>query len=52
MMMAKLADGFITLPGGIGMLEELIEIWTGAQLGFHIKPCGLPIVEGYYDTMC
>lgn len=52
MLMAKLVDGFITLPGDIEMLEELIEIWTGAQLGFHIKSYGLPNVEGYYDTIC
>lgn len=51
MMMAELADGFIALPGGIGTLEELFEIWTWAQLGFHDKPCGLLNVEGYYDSL-
>jgi uncharacterized protein (TIGR00730 family) len=51
MRMAELADGFIALPGGIGTLEELFEIWTWAQLGFHAKPCGLLNVEGYYDAL-
>lgn len=51
MRMAELADGFIALPGGIGTLEELFEIWTWAQLGFHNKPCGLLNVEGYYDSL-
>lgn len=50
-MMAELSDGFIALPGGIGTLEELFEIWTWAQLGFHAKPCGLLNVEGYYDFL-
>ena len=39
--MAELADGFVALPGGIGTLEELFEVWTWAQLGLHAKPCGL-----------
>ncbi|MDI1278214.1 TIGR00730 family Rossman fold protein [Methylobacter sp.] len=51
MLMAELADGFIALPGGIGTFEELFEIWTWAQLGFHHKPCGLLNVEGYYDSL-
>jgi uncharacterized protein (TIGR00730 family) len=51
MLMAELADGFIALPGGIGTLEELFEIWTWAQLGFHHKPCGLLNVAGYYDAL-
>jgi len=50
-MMAELADGFIALPGGWGTLEELFEILTWAQLGFHEKPCGLLNVEGYYDGL-
>ncbi|MGR9115715.1 MAG: LOG family protein [Gammaproteobacteria bacterium] len=49
--MAELADGFIALPGGIGTLEELFEIWTWAQLGIHDKPCGLINVGGYYDSL-
>jgi len=51
MRMAELSDGFIALPGGIGTLEELFEIWTWAQLGFHQKPCGLLNVDGYYDAL-
>ncbi|WP_426993779.1 TIGR00730 family Rossman fold protein [Methylomonas sp. CM2] len=51
MRMAELADGFVALPGGIGTLEELFEIWTWAQLGFHRKPCGLLNVAGYYDGL-
>ena len=50
-LMAELSDGFIALPGGIGTLEELFEIWTWAQLGFHNKPCGLLNVAGYYDFL-
>jgi len=50
-MMAELSDGFIALPGGVGTLEELFEIWTWAQLGFHGKPCGLLNIAGYYDAL-
>jgi uncharacterized protein (TIGR00730 family) len=50
-MMADLADGFIALPGGWGTLEEIFEILTWAQLGFHDKPCGLLNIEGYYDGL-
>ena len=48
-LMAELSDAFIALPGGIGTLEELFEVYTWAQLGLHQKPCGLLNVEGYYD---
>ena len=48
-LMAELADAFVALPGGIGTLEELFEVYTWAQLGLHQKPCGLLDVEGYYD---
>ena len=51
MLMAELADGFIALPGGIGTLEELFEIWTWAQLGIHNKPLGLLNVAGYFDDL-
>jgi uncharacterized protein (TIGR00730 family) len=50
-MMADLADGFIALPGGWGTLEEIFEILTWAQLGFHDKPCGLLNISGYYDHL-
>jgi uncharacterized protein (TIGR00730 family) len=49
--MAELADGFIALPGGFGTFEELFEILTWAQLGFHAKPVGLLNVAGYYDPL-
>jgi uncharacterized protein (TIGR00730 family) len=48
-LMTELADAFVALPGGIGTLEELFEVYTWAQLGLHRKPCGLLNVEGYYD---
>jgi uncharacterized protein (TIGR00730 family) len=51
MMMATLSDGFIALPGGLGTLEEIIEILTWGQLGFHKKPSGFLNVEGYYDGL-
>lgn len=51
MKMAELSDGFIALPGGIGTMEELFEIWTWAQLGFHKNPCGLLNIDGYYDAL-
>jgi uncharacterized protein (TIGR00730 family) len=47
-LMADLADAFVALPGGIGTLEELFEVFTWSQLGLHRKPCGLLDVEGYY----
>ena len=50
-MMAEFSDGFIALPGGLGTMEELFEVWTWAQLGFHDKPCGLMNVAGYYDHL-
>jgi len=48
-MMAGLSDGFVALPGGFGTLEEIVEVITWGQLGFHTKPCGLLNVAGYYD---
>jgi len=50
-LMAKLSDGFVALPGGIGTFEELFEVWTWAQLGYHAKPCGLLDVNGFYSRM-
>jgi uncharacterized protein (TIGR00730 family) len=50
-MMSDLSEGFITLPGGTGTLEEFFEILTWAQLGEHEKPCGLLNVAGYYDPL-
>lgn len=50
-LMAELADGFVALPGGFGTLEEIIEVITWAQLGFHRKPCGFLNVGGYFDAL-
>ncbi len=50
-MMAEVSDGFVALPGGWGTIEEIFEILTWAQLGFHDKPCGLLNVAGYYDGL-
>ena len=49
--MAELSDGFIALPGGLGTYEELFEIWTWAQLGWHAKPCGVLNASGFYDKL-
>ncbi|HET9766272.1 MAG TPA: TIGR00730 family Rossman fold protein, partial [Thermoanaerobaculia bacterium] len=49
--MAELADAFVALPGGIGTLEELFEIWTWGQLGLHRKPSGLLDLDGYYAQL-
>jgi len=50
-MMAERSDAFIALPGGIGTFEELFEVWTWRQLGYHDKPLGLLNVAGYYDGL-
>lgn len=49
--MADLSDGFVALPGGWGTIEEIFEVLTWGQLGFHRKPCGLLNVAGYYDHL-
>lgn len=48
-MMADLSDAFIALPGGIGTIEEIIEVYTWLQLGYHDKPCGFLNINGYYE---
>ncbi len=50
-LMADLSDAFVAVPGGIGTLEELIEVYTWSQLGIHEKACGLLNVRGYYDAL-
>ena len=50
-LMAELADAFVAVPGGIGTLEELIEVYTWSQLGIHDKACGVLNVRGYYDGL-
>lgn len=50
-LMAELSDGFIALPGGIGTLEEIFEVWTWGQLGLHPKPLGFLDVADYYSHL-
>ncbi|MFM9978979.1 MAG: TIGR00730 family Rossman fold protein [Sphingomonadaceae bacterium] len=47
----ELADGFVTLPGGVGTMDELWEAISWAQLGYHSKPVGLLNVAGFYDAL-
>lgn len=49
--MAEHADAFLSLPGGIGTLEEFFEVWTWRQLGYHAKPVGLLNLNGYYTDL-
>lgn len=49
--MAELADAFIAMPGGTGTLEELFEVWTGAQIGYHQKPIALFNVLDFWQPM-
>jgi uncharacterized protein (TIGR00730 family) len=46
-----LSDGFVTIPGGTGTMDELWEAMSWAQLGYHMKPVGLLNVAGYYDGL-
>ena len=50
-LMAERSDAFLALPGGIGTMEELFEVWTWRQLGYHDKPVGLLDVDGYYRRL-
>lgn len=50
-MMFERADAFVTLPGGIGTLEEIVEIMTWAQLGRHEKPMVFANIEGFWNPM-
>ena len=50
-MMAERSHAFVALPGGIGTFEELFEVWTWRQLGYHDKPIGLLNTDGYYSAM-
>lgn len=50
-LMAERSDAFLALPGGIGTFEELFEVWTWRQLGYHDKPVGLLDVTGYYRAL-
>lgn len=50
-MMQDKADAFIALPGGIGTMEELFEVWAWRYIGYHTKPVGLLNTDGYYNTL-
>ena len=49
--MAELSDVFVALPGGIGTLEELFEVWTWSMIGIHAKPLGLLDVKGFFRPL-
>ena len=51
LLMLELSDAFLSLPGGIGTLDELFEAWSWTQLGLHDKPSGLLNFQGYYDSL-
>jgi len=51
MLMAEQSDAFLALPGGIGTMEEVFEMWSWQQLGYHAKLVGLLNVAGYYDAL-
>jgi uncharacterized protein (TIGR00730 family) len=50
-LMAERSDVFLALPGGIGTLEELFEVWTWRQLGYHDKPIGILNTAGYFNHL-
>ncbi|MFD1106261.1 TIGR00730 family Rossman fold protein [Sphingobium olei] len=50
-MFTDLSDGFVTLPGGVGTMDELWEAISWAQLGYHNKPVGLLNIRGFYDQL-
>ncbi|WP_208509958.1 TIGR00730 family Rossman fold protein, partial [Variovorax paradoxus] len=50
-MMGERADAFLAMAGGIGTFEELFEIWTWRQLGYHDKPVGILNSAGYYNKL-
>lgn len=50
-LLAELSDGFLAMPGGLGTLEELFEVWTWGQLGLHRKPYGLFEVKGFWAPL-
>jgi uncharacterized protein (TIGR00730 family) len=50
-LMAERADAFVALPGGVGTFEELFEVWSWVQLGYHDRPVALLDVDGYYEPL-
>jgi hypothetical protein len=51
LMMARLSDAFIILPGGLGTLEELFEVWNAAKINIHNKPIGILNINNFYDGL-
>jgi len=49
--MNELSEAFVALPGGIGTLDEIVEMFTWTQLGIHSKPCAFLNIDGYYDSL-
>ena len=49
--MAQRADAFVALPGGIGTLEEIFEVWTWQHLGLHDKPVAFYDIHGYWTPL-
>jgi uncharacterized protein (TIGR00730 family) len=49
--MEKLADAFITLPGGYGTFEEIFDVLSAGQIGYHKKPCAFYNINGYYNKL-
>ena len=49
--MAQLSDAFVALPGGVGTLEEIFEVFTWTQLGMQAKPCAFLDIDGYYAAL-
>ena len=49
--MAEVSDGFLAMPGGVGTVEELFEMWVDAQFEGHRKPLGLYNVNGFFDGL-
>ena len=50
-LMQDKADAFIALPGGIGTMEELFEVWAWRYIGYHSKPVGIVNIAGFYDDL-
>jgi uncharacterized protein (TIGR00730 family) len=50
-LMVELSDAFVALPGGFGTCDELCEVLTWSQLGFHVKPIALLDVDGYWKAL-
>lgn len=49
--MAERADAFLALPGGLGTLEEIFEVWTWRTIGYHNKPVGFLDVDGFWQPL-